>query len=114
MNRYLVRMIEIKKKGTDNYSFKLKTQSGHTLLRSVEYKNKEEIQQTVKELNSSNMNTIRFERKTNHEGLFLFDIKNSSGQLIGHSSYYTSEAGLENGIKNLQKRINSMTDLGEL
>ena len=24
MNRYLVRMIEIKKKGTDNYSFKLK------------------------------------------------------------------------------------------
>ena len=114
MNRYLVRMIEIKKKGTDNYSFKLKTQSGHTLLRSVEYKNKEEIQQTVKDLNASNMNMIRFERKTNHEGLFLFDIKNSSGQLIGHSSYYTSEAGLENGIKNLQKRINSMTDLGEL
>jgi uncharacterized protein YegP (UPF0339 family) len=107
-------MIEIKKKGANNYSFKLKTQSGHTLLRSVLYKNKEEIQQTVKDLNASNMNMFRFERKTNHEGLFLFDIKNSSGQLIGNSPFYTSEAGLENGIKNLQKRIDSLSNFEEL
>lgn len=107
-------MIEINKGGKKHYSFELKTQSGHTLLRSVVFKNKEEIQQTVKDLNTANTNAIRFERKTNHEGLFLFGIKNSSGQLIGHSPYYTSEVGLENGIKNLQKRINSMTNLGEL
>ena len=107
-------MIEIKKKGTNSYTFKLKTQNGHTLLRSVEYKNKKDMQHSVHHLNPSNRHNIKIERKTNHEGLFLFDIKNSKGQLIGHSQYYSSEAGMENGIENLKKRIDSLANLGEL
>ena len=107
-------MIEIEKKGKENFRFKLKTQSGHTLLNSVAYKNETEIQDTVQYLNTPQQNNIRFERKTNNEGLFLFDIKKSDGQLIGHSQSYTSEAGMENGINNLIHRIDSLTHLDDL
>ncbi len=105
-----ITMIEINKKGANSFSFKLKTESGHTLLKSVEYPNKEIIERTVANLRPIENNTLRFERRTNHEGFFLFDIKNSNGQLIGHSQNYTSEAGMENGIKNLINNMESLLD----
>lgn len=111
---YISGMIEIEKKGKNNFRFKLKTQSGHTLLKSVAYKNETEIQDTVQYLNTPQQNKIRFERKTNNEGFFLFDIKKSDGQLIGHSQCYTSEAGMENGINNLIHRMDSLTPLDDL
>jgi len=107
-------MIEIKKRGAGKFSFNLKTQSGHTLLKSVEFADEDEVQKTVKSLNPLIDNSIRFERKTNHDGLFLFSLKNVNGQVIGHSQLYNSEAGMENGIKNLSKRISSLATLGEL
>ena len=107
-------MIDIKKKDTGMFSFKLKTQSGHTLLRSVEFKEEEEAYNTVRSLNPLSENSIRFERKTNHDGMFLFNLKNSDGKMIGHSQFYNSEAGMENGIKNLKNTITSLVNLGEL
>ncbi|MGB5499619.1 MAG: YegP family protein [Maribacter sp.] len=107
-------MIEIKKRGTGKFSFDLKTQGGHTLLKSVEFTDKLEAQNIVKSLNPIRENSIRFERKTNHEGMFLFNLKNSGGKLIGHSQLYNSEAGMENGIKNLKNTISSLANLGEL
>ena len=107
-------MIEIKKKGTGKFGFNLKTQSGHTLLKSVEFTDEETVMKTVKRLNPINKSSIYFERKTNHEGMFLFDLKNSGGQLIGHSPLYNSEAGMENGINNLKHRISSLVTLGKL
>jgi len=107
-------MIDIKKRGTGMFSFKLKTQSGHTLLRSVEFKEEEEAHNTVRSLNQLSENSIRFERKTNHDGRFLFNLKNANGQVIGHSQFYNSEAGMENGIKSLKNRITSLVNLGEL
>ena len=107
-------MIEINNKNTAAFSFKLKTQSGHTLLKSVEFEKEEDVQKTVKSLNPLCDNSIRFERKTNHDGMFLFNLKDSSGQIIGYSQLYNSEAGMENGIKNLKNRISSLVNLGEL
>ena len=107
-------MIEIKKRGAGKFSFNLNTQGGHTLLKSVEFTDEEEIKKTVKRLNPINKTSIRFERKTNHDGMFLFNLKNSGGKMIGHSQLYNSEAGMENGIKNLKNRISSLAHLGEL
>ncbi|MGB5667196.1 MAG: YegP family protein, partial [Maribacter sp.] len=45
---------------------------------------------------------------------FLFSLKNNGGQIIGISELYSSEAGMENGIKNLKNRIASLASLGEL
>ena len=96
------------------FSFKLKTQSGHTLLRSVEFKEEEEAHNTVRSLIQLSDNSVRFERKTNHDGMFLFNLKNSGGKLIGHSQLYNSEAGMENGIKNLKNTITSLANFEEL
>ncbi len=107
-------MIEINKRGTGMFSFNLKTQGGHTLLKSVEFNDEQEAQSIVKSLNPRSENGIRFERKTNHDGMFLFNLKNSGGKLIGQSQLYNSEAGMENGIKNLENTITSLANLGEL
>ncbi len=107
-------MIEINKRGTGMFSFDLKTQGGHTLLKSVEFNDEQEAQSIVKSLNPISENGIRFERKTNHDGMFLFNLKNSGGKLIGQSQLYNSEAGMENGIKNLENTITSLANLGEL
>lgn len=95
-------MIDIKKEGQHTYKFELKSQGGHTLLKSVEFPNKDEVKRTVKYLGSLNESQAIFERKTNHDGKFLFNLKSPDGLLIGQSLLYDSEAGLENGIKNLK------------
>jgi len=73
------------------------------LLRSIDFIDKNEINQTLSTLNKNQQ--IHFERKTNYKGKFQFSLKDSNGQLIGHSEPYSSEAGMENGIKNLKKSI---------
>lgn len=49
---------------------------------------------------------MRVERKTNSKGEFLFELHDPQHHLLGKSLPYSSEAGMENGIKNL------MTGLG--
>lgn len=107
-------MIEIKKHTSDDYSFILKAESGHALLNSVAYSNKKMAEEAVSSLQALKRNRNTFERRTNHNGKFLFSISNNSGELIGSSQLYQSEAGMENGIKNLINRINSLSDLNQL
>ncbi len=98
-------MIEIKKKKDDGYEFKLKTEEGSTLLKSVKFPNKGQAKIAVKKLVDLKEIDCIYERKTNYEGKFLFDLKNTVGQLIGHSQLYNSEAGMENGMKNLKEEL---------
>jgi len=107
-------MIEIKKDKANTYRFNLKTQGGQTLLKSVVFTNKDEIKKTVKDLNLIRESPAVFERKTNFDGKFLFSLKNNGGRIIGISGLYSSEAGMENGIKNLKNRIASLASLDEL
>lgn len=107
-------MIEIKKHTTKDYSFILKSESGHTLLNSVVYANKETVKKVVTSLHAVPKSRNTFERKTNHSGEFLFSLKSENGGIIGSSQLYQSEAGMENGIKNLINRINSLSDLNQL
>ncbi|MCK5440677.1 MAG: YegP family protein [Maribacter sp.] len=107
-------MIEIKKEGKHTYKFELKSQGGHTLLKSVEFSSKDEVKEIVKYLGSLNESEVIFERKTNHEGKFLFNLKSPTGVLIGQSLLYDSEAGMENGIKYLKNRITFLNALEKL
>ena len=101
-------MIAIKKDSNNKYSFNFKAKSGRILLNSIPFNNKLEITKTVNELKSNNDRELVFERKTNFDGKFLFNLKNKQGQLIGSSKLYDSEAGLENGINNAKDSINSI------
>ena len=102
-------MIEISKRNDNRYQFSLKTAEGKTLLESVDFGSEAEIKQTVKELIPLVQRQNCFERKTNYDGNFLFNLKDKNGKIIGNSLLYESEAGMENGIKNLSKRITHLS-----
>lgn len=94
---------------TDNtYRFSLETKSGNILLKSVAFSDKFEMDKIIRKLDSILLTRNHFERKTNTEGKFLFSLKDDVGRTIGHSEPYDSEAGMENGIKNLREQIKSL------
>ncbi len=105
-------MIQIEKDDEKGYRFQLKNLDGATILSSVSFSDKKEVKRIVSELNPLVKKTTVFERKTNYNGKFLFNLKNSKGEIIGNSQLYESEAGMENGIKHVKNRIVAMgTDL---
>ena len=98
-------MIEVQK---SRLGFVVKSKSGRVLLQSVEFTTKTEIERNIKQLNSFPKLLTKVERKTNFDGKFLFSVKNSDNKIIGRSELYSSEAGMENGIKNLAKNITKL------
>lgn len=107
-------MIEITKNEDNTCSFHLKTDKGITLLNSVSFPNEKEITETIAQLGFLVKHHTVFERRTNHTGKFHFNLKDRNGNIIGNSETYSSEAGMENGIKNLKNRIASLSQAGHL
>ncbi len=108
-------MIEIRKEPDNSYRFKLKNANGNIILDSIPFADKKAIRKTISELTPLIHQPTIFERKTDYEGKFLFNLKNSKGQVIGSSPLFESEAGMENGIKNVKNRITALVaDLGDL
>ena len=102
-------MIEIQKGSNNTFQFQLKTADGQTLFESVDFQTKEEVEQTVKQLQPLALSLNTIERKTNYNGNFLFNLKDTNGNVIGNSQLYDSEAGMENGISNMKRRIAALT-----
>ena len=78
----------------------MRSGQGHVLLQSVAFTDKKDLEASVREIHAKLGNPACFERMTNHNGKFRFSLKNPQGKVLGHSSLYSSEAGMENGIKN--------------
>ncbi len=102
-------MIEIKKHKNSTYQFELKTSTGQILLSSIPFPNEEVTKKKVEELHPLITKQTSFERRTNHSGKFHFNLKDANGSVIGNSQLYSSEAGMENGIKNLKRRISVLS-----
>lgn len=98
-------MIEIRRSNDDKVNFLVKSKAGKTLLTSIDYTSKQEIEKTIKQLASTKNAIQKIERKTNFEGQFLFHLKAETGNIIGSSGLYSSEAGMENGINNLKRNL---------
>lgn len=103
-------MLEIKKESDSTFTFSLQSDSGQTLLTSVPFGTREDIDQTIGNLKLLIGQTSVFERKTDYNGKFLFIMKDEQGKIIGNSMLYSSEAGMENGIKNLKTSISLLPD----
>ncbi|MDO6491562.1 MAG: YegP family protein [Cellulophaga sp.] len=101
-------MIDIIKKEDNTFTFRLKTKNNIVLLQGNSFNSKEEINNTIKEIKPSINSLNVFERKTAYNGKFLFNLKNLNGKIIGKSQFYSSEAGMENGIKNLKNSFLSI------
>ncbi len=102
-------MIEVVKETDNTYRFLLKSANGQAVFSSVPFANEEEITSVISELQPLIRKAGVFERKTDYEGKFLFNLKNSNGAAIGNSRLFDSEAGMENGIKNLKKQITELS-----
>ena len=107
-------MIAIKKNTDNTYQFDLKTTAGQTLLKSSLFPSESEVKNVVAKLPPLSMRQTSFERKTNHNGMFHFHLKDTNGVVLGSSQLYRSEAGMENGIKNLRKRISLISQAKNL
>lgn len=103
-------MIEVGKIDNVGYRFTVKSETGQTLLESIPFKDKEILKTTLKALKTT-PSSKRFERKTNFEGKFLYNLTNEQGLIIGNSSLYNSEAGMENGIKNLKNILDKTKEI---
>lgn len=98
-------MIEIRKGENDTFHFHLKSAGGQTLLKSIDFSTIEEVESTVEKLIPLADEQSNIERRTNYNGNFLFNLKDTNGKIIGNSLLYDSEAGMENGITRLRERI---------
>jgi uncharacterized protein YegP (UPF0339 family) len=92
-------VVEIKKE-KDGFCFVVRSGQGHVLLQSVEFPNREDLEACVRDVRLRVGNPACFERLTNHNGKFRFSLRGPRGKILGHSALYSSEAGMENGIKN--------------
>lgn len=104
-------MIEVFANKDNTYQFQVKSNSGVTLLNSVSFKDKSIVETTLKNFSNAETSKYTVERKTNFDGKFLFQLKSKTGVLLGTSGLYSSEAGMENGIKNLAKNITAVKGL---
>ncbi|QBA64289.1 YegP family protein [Muriicola soli] len=98
-------MIEVKKDNKNYYSFIVTAKGGNSILQSVSFPSKKELDATLEKLPPLVSKPSVFERKTGHNGKFHFTLKDQNGKTIGTSKEYTSEAGMENGIVNFRNRI---------
>ncbi|WBU88893.1 YegP family protein [Cellulophaga omnivescoria] len=107
-------MIDIVKKEDNTFTFSLKTKNNVVLLHGNSFNTKEELNSAIKEIMPSINSLNVFERKTAYNGKFLFNLKTLNGKVIGKSQFYSSEAGMENGIKNLKNSFLSINNLQTL
>ncbi|MBT8321273.1 MAG: YegP family protein [Eudoraea sp.] len=103
-------MYEIRKAKENTYRFELKTVQGRTLLNSVEYGSEKEALESLRSLKPASERSVRIERKTNYNGKFLFSLRDRQGKVIGKSGLFSSEAGMENGIKHVLNRIKDLPE----
>ncbi|MET1259200.1 YegP family protein [Flagellimonas sp. DF-77] len=87
------------------FGFRIKLDSGAVLLNGAHFPTQEAIQATVADIRANMKEKNFFERKTDYQGKFQFALKNNTGKVIGYSATYDSEAGMENGIKNLTRHL---------
>ncbi|WP_343486490.1 YegP family protein [Allomuricauda sp. d1] len=102
-------MVEIKSYH-DKFRFEITSLAGAVLLKSVAFSDEEEARTAFSEIQQfRNKKIVRFERRTDHDGQFFFQMKNATGKVLAESQTYDSEPGMENGIKNLKKRLSELS-----
>lgn len=92
-------MVQLTQNQDGSCSITIRSNSGSILFKSIGYSSKIDAKTAFFNFREA----MIFERRTNLDGKFVLDLKTKDGHIIGHSETYTSEAGMENGIKNMKK-----------
>ncbi len=98
-------IFELKRNEDDAYHFTLKANNGQVILSSESYTSKNEAKAGIAAVQEQAQSDTRYERKTAKNGNFFFNVKATNGQVIGSSQMYSSESGMENGIKSVKENV---------
>lgn len=93
---------ELKTAKNGKFFFNLKASNGQIILSSEMYETKSAAENGIESVKKNAADEARYERKKSNKGEDYFILKASNGQQIGKSEMYSSEAGMENGIKSVQ------------
>jgi len=96
-------MFCIKKNNSNDYVFYLKSDDKHTIAYSKAYSNISLVLEEIDYITENTTLDLIYERKTNKKGLFYFNILDQQFNIAAASEFYSSKAGLENGIKAAKK-----------
>lgn len=95
----------IPSENTGLFRFQLKTANGELLLTSIDFTSEQEANAVIESFKTVTLYKTRFERKTTPNGKFHFVLKDTSGKPVAKSPYYTSEAGMQNGMEAVRKYV---------
>lgn len=97
--------VQINQENDQVFRFEVKNEAGDYLFSSIPFVNKRKAEINLEKLQSTDVGALIFERKTNYEGKFHFNLKSANRQIIGKSGFFQSKAGMENGIKHLKNHL---------
>lgn len=92
---------EIKKASNGEFYFHLLAGNGQIILSSEMYKAKASAVNGIASVKKNCTDAGRFDRRTSNSGKPYFVLKAGNGQIIGQSQMYSSDDGMENGIKSV-------------
>jgi len=84
------------------FHFVLKAGNGETILNSERYTSKQGAIGGIASVRENSPHDIRYERKTDHRGAPMFNLKATNGQVIGTSESYSSITAREAGIASVK------------
>ncbi|WP_213278863.1 YegP family protein [Chryseobacterium indologenes] len=97
----------ISKRFTGDYQFNLKAINGQTILVSEGYSSKEGCKKGIESVVLNSQNDDKYERRSAKDGRYYFNLKASSGEIIGTSQMYESKNGMEIGIESVKMNASS-------
>ncbi|WP_299676268.1 YegP family protein [uncultured Dokdonia sp.] len=89
---------EIYRAKNNDYFFRLKAMNGQIILASEGYKAKNSCNNGIQSVKRNSINLDMYARKIAKNGQHYFVLKSINGEIIGKSEFYSTKAGLENGI----------------
>lgn len=92
---------EIKEGKNGKFHFNLKSGNGQIILSSQMYKSRKSAENGIQSIKTNSSDESRFERREGKNGKPYFIIKAKNGLEVGRSQMYTSNSGMENGIKSV-------------
>jgi len=93
---------EVKVAKDGQFHFNLKAGNHEVILSSELYTTRAACDNGIASVQKNCSDDSKFERRKQKDGQDYFILKAGNGQEIGRSEAYTSEAGMENGIKSVQ------------
>ena len=94
---------EIKMSSDNQFMFNLKATDGEIILTSELYTRKENAEKGIEAVKFTARNRAWFEERTSTDGKPCFVLKAASGEILGTSELYSSEAARDSGIASVME-----------